>query len=71
MNRVLSKTGDEVTDTSADDEAREERIKRFGESMLAAVRPSDAMLFWELMREEIKRRSAAQVAKLEREKGLS
>lgn len=56
--------------TDAEDQAREERIKRFGESMLAAVRPSDAMLFWELMRAEIGRRSLAQVARMEAEKGL-
>lgn len=56
--------------TDAEDAAREERIKRFGESMLAAARPSDAMLFWEMMRAEIARRSPAQIAKLECEKGL-
>jgi hypothetical protein len=56
--------------TDPEDTAREERIKRFGESMLAAVRPSDAMLFWELMRAEIARRSPAQVARMETSKGL-
>lgn len=61
-----------ITGLCADpeDAAREERIKRFGESMLAAARPSDAMLFWEMMRAEIARRSPAQIQKMERERSL-
>lgn len=52
------------------DEAREQRIKRFGELMVAATLASDCVLFWELMRAEIEDRSPAQIARMEAEKGL-
>ncbi len=55
---------------TADDQAREERIATL-QAQLRSAKSSDlALIYWRMLGDEIKARSADQVARMEQEKGL-
>ena len=56
---------------TADDQAREERISTL-QAQLRSAKSSDlALIYWRMLGDEIKARSADEVARMETEKGLT
>lgn len=58
-------------DQSAEDAAREARIEQLGATMVLCTDITERARLWRQMKDEIQHRSTSQVAKMEREKGLS
>nr|WKF58794.1 hypothetical protein HUO10_003295 [Paraburkholderia busanensis] len=58
-------------DESTEDAAREARIEQIGAAMVLSADLVERARLWRQMKEEIAHRSSAQVARMEKERGLT